>query len=64
MDKLYYGCMKQIIPCTIDGMDCVLEQGPVDIDDLVTIELQKIEEARAMEEFEQENYLKGLAGDD
>lgn len=64
MDKLYYGQMKQIIPCTINGINCVLERGPVDLDDLITVGLQEIAEAKAMEEFEQENYLKGLAGDD
>lgn len=64
MDKLYYGHMGRIIPCVINGISCVLEQGPVDTEDLVTIGLQEIEEQQAMEEFERENYLKGLAGDD
>jgi hypothetical protein len=64
MDKLYYGHMRRIVPCVIDGINCVLEQGPVDTEDLVTIGLQEIAEAKAMEEFERENYLKGLAGDD
>lgn len=64
MDKLYYGHMERIVPCVINGINCVLEQGPVDTEDLVTIGLQEIEEQQAMEEFERENYLKGLAGDD
>lgn len=64
MDKLYYGHMGRIVPCVINGINCVLEEGPVDTEDLVSIELQKIEEANAMEEYERENYLKGLMGDD
>lgn len=64
MDKLYYGHMGRIVPCVIDGMNCVLEQGPVDTEDLVTIGLQEIAEAKAMEEFMEEQYRKGLMGDD
>jgi hypothetical protein len=64
MDKLYYGRMGRIVPCVINGINCVLEEGPVDTEDLVTIGLQEIAEEKAMEEFEREIYLKGLMGDD
>lgn len=64
MDKLYYGRMMRIIPCVINGMNCVLEEGPVDVDDLVTIGLEEIAKEKALEELIEEHYRKGLAGDD
>lgn len=64
MDKLYYGHMGRIVPCVINGINCVLEEGPVDIDDLVTVWLEEIAKKKALEEFMEEQYRKGLMGDD
>lgn len=64
MDKLYYGQMERIVPCVVNGMNCVLEEGPVDVDDLITIGLEEIAKEKALEELIEEHYRKGLMGDD